>query len=255
MKNHFFIGYAGNKRNECEEIYKELHDKIDDITTIVEPFCGSSAISFYISKLHPLKYKYILNDNDKYLIESYETFRDDEKLKKFIEKLNIKCKDLTKETYNTIIKEDNLEAWFIKRKIYSIRPGLFRLDYKYKDLKFLLDTPIINFLRTENIEFTNTDGIEVIKKYKDDSSTLMILDPPYLELCNDFYNSSNINVYEYLYYNRIVEMNCKIILILNDSWIIKLLFLESIKKTYCKLYQPNKRRVNHLIISNFNIIV
>jgi site-specific DNA-adenine methylase len=251
MKNHFFISYAGNKRTECEEIYKELNNNINDITTIVEPFCGSSAISYYISKLHPLKYKYILNDNNKNLIDAYNTFRDDEKLKKFIDELNKECKDITKEKYKTIINEDDLKGWFIKNKIYSIRPGLFRLDYKHKDFKFLLDCPIINFLRTEDITITNICGIETIKKYKDDNTNLIILDPPYLELCNDFYNDSDVNVYEYLYYNKILDMKCKIILILNDSWIIKLLFLELIKKTYCKLYQPNKRKVNHLIISNF----
>lgn len=251
MKNHFFISYAGNKRNECETIYNELNNNIDDITTIVEPFCGSNAISYYISKLHPLKYKYILNDNNKHLIDAYNTFRDDEKLKKFIDVLNKECKDINKEKYIKLTKEDTFKSWFIKHKIYAIRPGLFKLDYKHKDFKFLLDCPIINFLRTEDITITNICGIETIKKYKDDNTNLIILDPPYLELCNDFYNNSDINVYEYLYYNNITTLQSKILLILNDSWIIKLLFKDSIKQIYNKMYQPNKRKVNHLLITNF----
>jgi site-specific DNA-adenine methylase len=251
MKNHFFVAYAGNKRTECDEIYKELEGKINEIDTIIEPFCGTSAISFYLSLKHPLKYKYILNDNDKYLIESYKIFKDDDALKKFIEKLNIECKDIDKEKYMKIIKEDTHMAWFIKRKIYAIRPGLFKLDYKYKDFKTLLECPLIHFLRTENIEFTNLDGIETLKKYKDDEKNLIILDPPYLELCNDYYNDCDVNVYEYLYYNNIVAMPSKIFLILNDSWIIKLLFKDNIKKIYNKMYQPNKRKVSHLLITNF----
>ena len=63
MKNHFIFSYAGNKRNEVEQIF----DKIDlkDIDTIIEPFCGSSAMSYYLSTLYPKKFKYILNDNSK----------------------------------------------------------------------------------------------------------------------------------------------------------------------------------------------
>ena len=58
MKNHFVISYAGNKRNEVTRIYETL--KLENITTIVEPFCGTAAVSFYISTLHPQKFKYIL---------------------------------------------------------------------------------------------------------------------------------------------------------------------------------------------------
>jgi hypothetical protein len=37
----------------------------------------------------------------------------------------------------------------------------------------LLKTPFINFVRTENIIITNTDGIETYKKYKDDKQILL----------------------------------------------------------------------------------
>ena len=69
MKNHFLLPYSGNKRNEVENIYNTTKDiyKYEDIKTIVEPFCGSCAYSYYISTLYPKKYKYILNDNDKFL--------------------------------------------------------------------------------------------------------------------------------------------------------------------------------------------
>ena len=65
MKNHFIIAYPGNKRQEVEIIYKNLD--FNNITTIIEPFCGSCALSYYISTIHPKKYKYILNDLDHYL--------------------------------------------------------------------------------------------------------------------------------------------------------------------------------------------
>ena len=46
MKNHFFFSYAGNKREEVEHIYNKLD--LENIETIVEPFCGSCAVSYYI---------------------------------------------------------------------------------------------------------------------------------------------------------------------------------------------------------------
>lgn len=46
MKNHFFIPYYGNKRQEVDKIYNEIKDDIDKYDIIVEPFCGSSAFSY-----------------------------------------------------------------------------------------------------------------------------------------------------------------------------------------------------------------
>ena len=55
-KNHFFMGYAGNKRNEVGTIYDSIKDKLTDIEYIVEPFCGTSAFSYYMSLKHPKKF-------------------------------------------------------------------------------------------------------------------------------------------------------------------------------------------------------
>jgi site-specific DNA-adenine methylase len=55
--NHFVISYAGNKRKEVEKIYENIKDKLDDIDNIIEPFCGTSALSCYISQQHPKKFK------------------------------------------------------------------------------------------------------------------------------------------------------------------------------------------------------
>ena len=75
MKNHFFIPYAGNKREEVEPIYKEVENYLEKIDTIIEPYCGTSAISYFISLKFPKKYKYILNDNNKFLIEIYNMIK------------------------------------------------------------------------------------------------------------------------------------------------------------------------------------
>ena len=89
MKNHFLISYAGNKRNECENIFNYCKFLLNnnEIDTIVEPFCGSQAFSYYISTLYPKKFKYILNDNDIFLKELYEIFKDDKKIELFIKNI------------------------------------------------------------------------------------------------------------------------------------------------------------------------
>jgi len=253
--NHFFISYSGNKRKECETIYEEIRDLLDGdtIDTIIEPYCGTSAISYFISHNYPNKFKYILNDNDEHLIKMYEIFKDPEQLDIFIQQLNEATTSLDKDKYAVLIRqtaEPHL-AWFIKHKIYCIRQGLFPLNYKQKSFDKLKDTPIISFLRSEDIITSVRDGIDVVEQYKDDERVLIILDPPYLQLNNDFYKNSNTNVYEYYYKNSISGMKSKTLLILNNIWIIRLLFKDHIKSQYNKMYQPNKRKVEHLIIKNF----
>ncbi len=95
---HFYMTYFGNKRKEMNIIYKNLN--FDNIDTIIEPFCGSCAISFYIANLNPGKYKYILNDNNPYLKELYEIIIDDEKSEKFENEYNETIKKINnKEDY------------------------------------------------------------------------------------------------------------------------------------------------------------
>jgi len=252
MKNHFIYAYSGNKRTECPTIYEEVKDIFinKNIDTIIEPYCGSSAFSFYMANLHPKKYKYILNDNDKYLIELYKIIKDKKKRKEFERKINEEAqKIINKEAYTAMCKKDCLESYYLKHKIYTIRPGLYRLDYKYKEIK-IDDSPIIKFLETENIKFFNDDALNIFNKYKDNEKAFIFLDPPYLALCNDFYENKNVNIYEYLYKNKINEMKASIILVLEKMWIIELLFSAYKIKEYSKRYETTKKNTTHIIILN-----
>ena len=258
MKNHFIFGYSGNKRMECEKIYNLLDENkiLDNKEYIIEPFCGTSAISFYISMKHPKKYKYILNDNNKYLIELYKILSDDEQLKKFIEKINMLCFNdknirednfINKDEYLTLIKNDDLYGWFISSKYYNIRPGLYIGEKKAKKINYedIIKLGIVKFLREEDIKFYNIEGIEIIKKYEDDKN-LLILDPPYLQCNNTFYLEPGLNIYEYLYYNKIKNM----IAILNKFWLNDIIFSKYKKLSYEKLYQSRKIKTIHNIYYN-----
>ena len=252
MKNHFFFPWAGNKREEVERLYNNID--LTNIKTIVEPFCGSSAFSYYISTLHPKKFNYILNDNDEHLIYLYNLFKNKELIIQTEKEINETMEKIkNKLDYDTQIKNKNWMSWFIGHKIYTIRPYLYKLTYKYdkeKPFKFS-DYPIYNFLISENIEIKKNDALEIIEEYKNNNENFIFLDPPYLIACNDFYNNNNVNIYEWLYNNNIRQLNSQIILILEKNWIIELLFKDYNKIYYNKLYQTSKKHTEHILIKNF----
>lgn len=249
--NHFFLPWYGNKRTECKTIYDNLN--LDGIETIVEPFCGTSAISYYISTLHPLKYTYYLNDNNPLLIQLYEISKNEEKFNQLICDLNE-----LRTVISNKIKYDELDiktfiGWVYKNKIYSIRPGLYPLlrDRGPDIFNKMLYMPILNFLRTEKIIFTCECGIKILNNFKDNSKALVFLDPPYLQACNDFYSNSDTSIYEYLFKNPILEYKCKIYLCLELNWIIKMLFEKYEIIEYGKRYTGSKKKsVIHGIIKN-----
>ena len=256
-KNHFFIAYAGNKRNEVERIYDSIKDKLTDIEYIVEPFCGTSAFSYYMSLKHPKKFKYILNDNNNYLIELYKTAQDDDKFNELILEINNKIIDIDKEKYITIINQPCLSSYVIKNTFYAIRPGMFPIPGSRKmrtDYNYLKDAPIIKFLKTEDITFYSDNAINIFEMYNNNDKALIFLDPPYVQLNNDFYLDSSTNIYEYLCNNSIKNMRSYIMLVLEDNWIIKLLFRHHTFITYDKLYQASKKQTKHLIINNSKAI-
>ena len=250
MKNHFYMSYFGNKRMEIENIYNNLN--LQDVEIIIEPFCGSCSMSYYISLKHPKKFKYILNDNDPQLFDMYNIIISDEKTKEFEEEIEKKLNYINcdKIKYNEIVKQKNVYSWFIAHKFYSIRPGLFPLTNKFNNIK-LSSYPIYNFFRDEDIIYIKGEANEIYKTYKNNEKSLILMDPPYLSSYNTLYNSPDVNIYTYLYNNQIINEKAKIYLILENMWIIKLLF-QKYKKldVYEKLYQNTKRQTTHIIVVN-----
>lgn len=253
MKNHFFMPYYGNKRQEVEKIYEVIKDRLFDIDTIIEPFGGSGALSYYISTLHPGKFKYIINDNNEILIELYRLSRIPDKWDKFIDKIiELNNTILCKEDYQKIIKDETIESFIIKHKIYAIRPGLYPTGKKYgKDyLENMKKAPILDFLRTENVILLSTDANALIKQFMDNNKAFIFLDPPYLGTDNSWYKTPTTNIYEYLLDNDICLMNAYIVLCLQNNWIIKLLFKGKNNITYDKKYETTKKLITHIIIDN-----
>ena len=80
---------------------------------------------------------------------------------------------------------------------------------------------------------------------------LILIDPPYINFCNAFYSSAKINIYEYIHDNNATLYPSKIVFILENIWIIKLLFKTwSELSIYNKTYQIGKKKTTHVIYTN-----
>ena len=248
MKNHFYMSYPGNKRQEVTKIYPLLD--LTNIKIIVEPFCGTCAFSYYVSLQIP-NLTFVLNDNNNYLKEMFEIIIDDRLLNKFESKVNSVLDTIkNKEDYVTIIKNEDIVSWFIKNKYYNIRPGLYPTNDKFKHI-IMRNYPIVDFFKNNKIIFTCDNAINIYKKYKNNKKSLIFLDPPYISSCNSFYMSPELNIYEYINLNNIKNEKAKIYLILENIWIIKLLFQNNkILMEYNKKYEISKKKTTHVIISN-----
>ena len=70
-----------------------------------------------------------------------------------------------------------------------------------------------------------------------------MIDPPYINSCNAFYSSAKINIYEYIHDNNATIYPSKIFFILENIWIIKLLFKTwSELSIYNKTYQSKQKK-------------
>lgn len=259
----------GNKRGEYKYFKDYIINDINKYNTIIEPFCGSSAISFNLWKDGHKDKVYILNDNDKDLIEIYNLIRTENPDDILFELNKILDRISNKEIFMCEYKRKDLniyEKLFFK-KYFALRPGLYpsRDNERFKNgFKFSKEQLLFfDFIKNGNIIITCGEWIEIFNKFKNDKDVLFIIDPPYINSCNEMYNlnmgyKENINIYEYMFNNNINDFKSKIIFILEDIWIIKILFKDNIKESYKKTYQMNnimggkggKKKTNHLIISN-----
>lgn len=256
MKNHFYISYAGNKRLEVENLYSILN--FNDVTDIIEPFCGSCAMSFYISLQQPKRFRYILNDKNDYLREMFNIICDDERLSIFETELKNTIDFIkgNKENYIQVVKKNNLMGWFISNRFYTIKAGLYPANKPNNIFKFksIMEYPIYNFFKNERIIFTSDDGLNIYNEYKQNKNALILLDPPYMNCDNSFYLSPDVNIYEYLHNNNIDNEDSKIILVLENNWIINMMFKKNVISEYNKFYQVSKKQTSHIVIANNKVL-
>lgn len=263
--NHFVYSYHGNKRQE----YKHFAEVADytGIQNIIEPFCGSSAISFNIWLEHGDKFKYYLNDNDDMLMKVYQLIKDetaDEIVRKVqeirlsvrsVEEFNRISKNIDKNIYEHIFicKHSSFRAGQIHaREAEAYANGKHRAPYRFNTLK----SKFIDFIKQPYVYISQDNWSTIFDRFSQDSTALIMLDPPYLCSCNQNYKkditavaiSSDGGVYDYLTRNPINTFNSRIYMMLESVKIIEEMFGAFVLKRYDKKYEYLHRKKQHIII-------
>jgi hypothetical protein len=266
MKNHYYTYYHGNKRKEIKDILPLIN--LENITTIIEPFAGSAAMSYYISTLYPNKFKYILNDNDKINYDLFNISRDTERtedfnnnINKIIDQFNTYTDDIPRKAFYNSIDKMTLEGYIFTFKYCCIRKGLYPLITRTKQIKpfKIQEFPIYHFYNNEDVTYTNIDGVEMIQNNYDDETSnlkLFLVDPPYLKTSKGFgfYNNLNMDIYDWIleYEELLLNNKNKFIFILEHIEEIDKLFSNfKTLNVYDKKYEMSKKRITkHIIYSN-----
>ena len=249
--NISLFAYFGNKDNEIEIIKDNIPD-LNNIDTIIEPYCGSFSLTRYLINIYPNK-KYICNDIDKMLIDVYKALQDDTKCKQIIDFLNsFEIKD--KAHYDAYKKENTLESYLFTHIIYRIRHGIYHP--KKNKLNERDINKIIYFNKHyKNITFICGDAEDIIKNNIADDKILIFMDPPFL-LTGCFYSFPTKNI-EY-FFNILMKMNelkSKILAVCGDNFLL-IPFYEKynikIKFKTTIYYRGNKSQEHeNIYISNY----
>ena len=118
------LGCMGNKRNELKLLLPIIEPHLDEDSIFVEPFCGSSIVSFNIYIKQHIKTH--INDIDEFRIKFYNNMNKEKERQKLY-KIEQEILNKGEELYYSIVKtgEDEYLKYVISRRIHSIRVGLF----------------------------------------------------------------------------------------------------------------------------------
>lgn len=254
MRNHFIFAYAGNKRNEVKDILP--HINLDGIDTFIEPFCGTSAVSFALSQQQPLKYKYILNDIDTELISLYVAMKDPSELAFIENEVDRLLKDLNEEKYYEILAKNTIFSYIIARIHYMFRIGIYGRTRAIKKACKFHKQPIVNFMRTEDINLSSVDALDIMENHLRNPKCVIYLDPPYMKTASkDYYKKHDemYVIYDYLAILNKDDIKCKIYLniLYNEDIHEKIKNSFTMVHSYDKVYEWGKRKVKrHVLYSN-----
>ena len=270
--SHFPISYSGNKRNEFKHLKSKLNEQMKTCNTVIEPFCGSSAVSFNLWLEHGEKKKYILNDNNPFLIHLYRIIKTG-KLEELINELHEIRKTInTKDEHHAFVEghgrkysdfnEKNFIKWIYANVFYKLRPGVWdssgksKTEWKFQKLKL----KFIEFIKSENVIITNEDWKAIFLKHVGDETALFFFDPPYIEANNYGYMCKKTDFYDY--FSSDVEMKAKFMAVLGKTPEVAHIFRKYSIFEYDKQYmvadfdgrhkeRKPARKTVHIAITNY----
>ena len=263
--NEFYYSYQGSKRTEIKNIIQNLD--LSKYDTIVEPFGGSLAFSRYVFNLYPNK-NYLISDVDPELTQFCNNFHKDKQniLNQTIKDINsIENKQQYKEYLKNKpgINDAGFMSWNLFTKKYrGVQEGLYPIPgqrSKPKFVKYMEKTAKTDEF-FKKLEYKKQPFNIYLEQVKNDSKSLVFLDPPYMFLNNENYYKFNIReIYEYLL-EYFKNCKCDYIFVHEYQFIMNYLFGENIVNIYDKQYyntkfkasrgKYEKHNVQHCVISN-----
>ena len=266
------LGCIGNKKNELKLLLPIIEPQITTSTIFIEPFCGSSIVSFNVFKKINKNIDFHINDLDELRIKFLKNMTIEEERQKLY-KLEKEILEKGQDFYYSIVrgKDDEFLKYVISKRIHNFRNGLYPTTKKII-LREISDN-WKEFLNKSNI--TNEDYLNIIEKYKDNEHAFLYLDPPYLDSYNSGYGTyqnkhhdENLKIIDntemyIIFLDLLKNAKCKVLFSINDCAITKYLYKDFIKESYNHQYQHSyvnienlnegkrKKHTNALIISNF----
>jgi site-specific DNA-adenine methylase len=243
MSAVFYFAHTGSKRSEFKYIEDLL--KKEKYNKFVEPFCGSFAISFLNYSKNGKQCDYYLNDNNTELIEFLKDVQRNSSKKYFDTCSQIVNSPVFNKEVHTqqLAKNKNPNSsfdYFYKNKIRMTcakaakKPrGVYELDYKkYSHIDKFLSGCII----------TSNDYTLIFEKFKNDTESLLFLDPPTISECKGIQPQVRINekivsvvdgTYIYIHILQFLrECRCSVVMLLHHCSLLEYIFKDYILRIY-----------------------
>jgi site-specific DNA-adenine methylase len=266
--SHFIYAYYGNKRSEIKNIINYFPPE-NTYNLVVEAFCGSSAVSFYLNK------NSILNDLDKDLCDIYEYIKNNDIQNTFNDSYSLvndlKNKGMTNREIIKNLKNDKSILSILALKFHERQLTYCKFFKNIRKPKKATKKQLNfqSFIKNKCV-ILNKNYLDIFESYKNNSNVFLFLDPPYLDSNNSYYYSEseikenkhiindNTKIFIDIVY-LLKTAKCKIMMIINDNYLNRYLYDGFIKHTYDKQYSNTlnidnksyKRQTKHLIITNY----
>jgi len=252
IRNHFYYSYVGSKNSEIPQFAAWL--PTDQSTAIVEPFAGSAAVSYH---LWTLGHRNIhISDRDPFLVELWRRVKDDDERRRLIDEATAAVAAInSKAEYDEFKKTKTFISELVGVTWYHFRQHMAPLKFTNKpNFEELFNRPYTRFM--QDITPIASDFVAACERWRNDPNAFIFIDPPYVNEDNNFYhNDGSIFDLEamYTYLLDLMHSPCKVLIIVSDKLLMRLLFKDYIKGMYAKTYALSRKKCNHMIIANYEI--
>lgn len=266
---NYFFTRDGNKLKELK-YFNSFLPAFNSFNVYVEPYAGSFGTLRGIHQhLQDNDIKIHINDMDRNMIEQWQWIltEDIKKVELVVDMFNtyfysglyVSGNSEGKQIYNAVfneLKAEGIPDLILKEFRESCAfMGIIKGSKKMTD--FL---PVRELLKKCTI--TRMDAVALYEEYKNNPHAFLFLDPPYLDTSLKYYGDTHRRedlggkmADNSIHYIKMLEMletaQCKIMAVINKTYLTTYLFSRFIKHEYNKTYQRTRTKTVHIVITNY----